>query len=213
MIGKQTINRAKMMTLFDNLDETPYILCGIDEAGRGPIAGPLVLAGVILPKPIDGLADSKKLSAKKREELYLQIVSTAIYHIVVIPNSYIDEYGLSKSLHLGLVDIVYKLGGSGIKFLYDGNTNYGVDGISTLIKADTKVAQVSAASILAKVTRDNIMKHYSKVYPNYNFASHKGYPTKKHKELLQIYGPSPIHRVSFSTVAKRLTTPSLFEEI
>ncbi len=128
MIGKQTINRAKMMTLFDNLDETPYILCGIDEAGRGPIAGPLVLAGVILPKPIDGLADSKKLSAKKREELYLQIVSTAIYHIVVIPNSYIDEYGLSKSLHLGLVDIVYKLGGSGIKFLYDGNTNYGGEG-------------------------------------------------------------------------------------
>lgn len=122
-------------------------LCGIDEAGRGPIAGDLVMAGCILRSNIQGLNDSKKLTAKKREALYELIVQHAQYHVVKFSAAEIDEKGISSCLACGLRDIMRNLQAD--EYLFDGNTTFGVPGLSTMIKADTKVAEVSAASILA----------------------------------------------------------------
>ncbi len=174
-----------------------FSLCGIDEAGRGPLAGPLVVSGVILKKDIDGLQDSKKLSEKRRESLYSQIAESAEYHIVIIDNEYIDENGISSAIKTALNGIIEELGDEGITFLFDGNSSYGIDGLSHMVKADMKIPQVSAASILAKVTRDRIMAEYAKEYPEYGFERHKGYGTKAHIEAIREYGYSPIHRRSF----------------
>jgi len=170
-------------------------LCGIDEAGRGPLAGELVVAGVVLLDDIDGLMDSKKLSAKKREELYSKIVQNSKYHIAVYSASDIDSLGISKCLANALEDIKANL--PKCEYLFDGNSTFGVSDITTMVKADSKVAQVSAASILAKVTRDRMLIEYDKTYPQYGFAKHKGYATKAHYEALWEYGRSPIHRKSF----------------
>ena len=181
-------------------------LCGIDEAGRGPLAGSLVMAGVVLQKPIVGLMDSKKLTAKKREAFYWLIVDSADYHIVSFCAKEVDEYGISKCLQMGLQSIKEALGDAG--YLFDGNTTFGVEGISTMIKADAKVPEVSAASILAKVTRDREIVAQAKVYPDYGFEKHKGYGTKAHIEALVRYGRCPIHRQTFRV--KGLDEPQLF---
>ncbi len=181
------------------------MLCGIDEAGRGPIAGDLVVAGCILKAPIEGLMDSKQLSAKKREELFEKIVASATFHIVKHTPQLIDEMGLSKCIHNSLEAIKKALQAE--RYLFDGNSSFGVNGIETMIKADTKVAEVSAASILAKVTRDRSMIEAAKIYPQYEFEKHKGYITKRHIELIQKYGYCEIHRKSYKVKALQ---PTLF---
>ena len=173
------------------------IICGIDEAGRGPLAGPLVVAGVILDRDIDGLNDSKKLSEKRREELYSKIIDNSRYHISIVDNQYIDENGISSAIQKALKEIMESLKGDDISFLFDGNSVFGIDGLSCMVKADSKIKEVSAASILAKVTRDRIMIDYALKYPKYDFHKHKGYGTKAHIEAIKKYGYSPIHRKSY----------------
>ncbi len=171
------------------------ILCGIDEAGRGSLAGDLVIAGVILTQTVEGLTDSKKISEKKREEFYPKIIENSLYHIVSFSPKQIDKEGLSRCLAIGLESIKRYLNAD--IYLFDGNQTFGVLGINTMVKADTKVAQVSAASILAKVTHDRAIIKASKRYKEYGFEKHKGYGTKRHIEAIKKYGYCNIHRLSF----------------
>ena len=182
------------------------VICGIDEAGRGPIAGPLVMTGVILKKEIEGLRDSKKLTEKKREVLFDEIKDKSIYKIVEVDNKTIDEKGLSFAIHYCLETIVNYLKAD--KYIFDGNSKFGVDILETMIKGDDKVAEISAASILAKVTRDRFMKKMAKIYPNYSFEKHKGYITKLHIEKIKEFGYCDIHRKSYKV--KALNQRSLF---
>ncbi len=171
------------------------LLCGIDEAGRGPLAGSLVMAGVVLKKPIEGLMDSKKLTQKKREALYPLVIENSDYHIVSFSAQEVDEMGISKCLHQGLQSIQKYL--PDVEYLFDGNSTFGVDNITTMVKADDKIVEVSAASILAKVTRDREIVKMAKLYPEYGFEKHKGYGTKVHMEALIKYDRCPIHRKTF----------------
>jgi len=182
------------------------LLCGIDEAGRGPMAGSLVMAGVVLKKPVEGLMDSKKLTEKKREALYPLVIENSQYHIVSFSAQEIDEFGISKCLHQGLLSIQKHL--PNVDYLFDGNSTFGVDNITTMVKADDKIAEVSAASILAKVTRDREIVAQAKLYPEYGFEKHKGYGTKAHMEALIKFDRCPIHRKTFRV--KGLDDPTLF---
>ena len=176
------------------------ILCGIDEAGRGPIAGDLVVAGCIFTEvKIDGLNDSKKISEKKRYKLYDEILPNTLNHIVVISPQDVDEFGISKCMTKALLEIKEHLNAD--SYLFDGNTTFGVAGLETMVKADGKVAEVSAASILAKVTHDRNIIRDSLVYPEYGFEKHKGYGTKFHVEMIKEHGYCPIHRRSFKLKA------------
>lgn len=181
------------------------LFCGIDEAGRGPLAGPLMIAGVILHRPIDGLGDSKKLSEKKRESLYEEILRNSTYHIARFDALMIDELGLSACLAQGLREIMSTIGEA--EYLYDGNSTFGVSGLKTLIKADATVAEVGAASILAKVSRDREMVRLSALYPQYGFEGHKGYGSASHIEAIRQYGYCEIHRKTFKLKALQ---PTLF---
>ena len=172
-------------------------LCGIDEAGRGPLAGPLVVAGVILEKEILGLNDSKVLSEKKREKLFNEIKEKSKYHIVFKSAKEIDDFGISFCLKSSILEIMEKLQEFSNNFLMDGNTNFGIENLQKEIKADAKYKGVSAASILAKVSRDRFMDEISPLYANYNFHKHKGYGTKAHIEAIKEFGRSDIHRFSF----------------
>ncbi len=180
--------------------------CGIDEAGRGPLAGPLYIAGVILHSPIEGLGDSKKLTEKKREALFGKILANTTHHISRFDAAQIDELGISGCLARGLREIMEALGEA--DYLYDGNSTFGVSGLRTLVKADTTVPEVSAASILAKVLRDREMTELSDLYPDYGFADHKGYGTASHVEAIRRYGYWAIHRKTFRLKALQ---PSLVE--
>ncbi|MDR0467225.1 MAG: ribonuclease HII [Campylobacteraceae bacterium] len=182
------------------------MLCGIDEAGRGCLAGPLVVAGCVLENSIEGLNDSKVLSEKQREILYEKIVQNTKYKIVQFSNEDVDKKGLSACLKEAILAIKNHF--NNCEILMDGNTNFGVSGIKTLIKADAKIAEVSAASILAKVTRDRFMVEMDKLYPKYQFAKHKGYGSSLHISLIKKYGTSPIQRLSFKI--KSLNQPTLF---
>ncbi|WP_345970009.1 ribonuclease HII [Sulfurimonas sp. HSL1-6] len=185
--------------------ETAAPLCGIDEAGRGPIAGPLVMAGVILHAPLEGLNDSKKLTEKKREALYARITANAAYHIVRFSAQQIDDDGISACLSKGLKEIMKVLGEA--DYLFDGNSTFGVSGLRTQVKADADVPEVSAASILAKVTRDREMVALADTYPQYGFEKHKGYGSAAHIEAIKTHGYSPVHRRSFRLKALQ---PTLF---
>ena len=187
------------------MDNTIGKLCGIDEAGRGPIAGDLVMAGCILHKSIDGLNDSKKLTEKKREALYKLIIKDSTYHIVKFSAKQIDDDGISLCLKKGLLEILEIIKCK--EYLFDGNSNFGVTGLPTMIKADGKVAEVSAASILAKVTHDRDILIESKKYPEYHFEKHKGYGTALHVEMIKKYGYCDIHRRSYKLKALE---PTLF---
>jgi len=187
------------------MSENKGRLCGIDEAGRGPIAGDLVMAGCILNSFVEGLNDSKKLSEKKRETLYELIVKNSNYHIVKFSPKEIDENGISLCLKKGLQEIMQNLKCE--EYLFDGNSNFGVSGLSTMIKADGKIAEVSAASILAKVTHDRDIIKSAKKYPEYQFEKHKGYGTSLHVEMIKKYGYCDIHRRSYKLKALQ---PTLF---
>ncbi len=159
------------------------------------MAGSLVIAGVVLKNPIEGLMDSKKLTEKRREALYPIVIENSEYHIVSFSAKEIDEMGISKCLQLGLQSIQKHL--TEVEYLFDGNSSFGVENISTMVKADTKVAEVSAASILAKVTHDREMIEMAKKYPEYGFEKHKGYGTKAHIEALIKYDRCEMHRKTF----------------
>ncbi len=180
-------------------------LCGIDEAGRGPIAGALVMAGVILHQDIPELNDSKQLSEKKREKLFPVIIENSDYHIVKFTAQQIDEMGISKCLAAGLESIMQNLNSE--DFLFDGNSTFGVQGLRTMIKADAEIPEVSAASILAKVTRDREMVEFAREFPEYGFEGHKGYGTKAHVDAIKKHGYCNIHRRSFKLKALE---PTLF---
>lgn len=171
------------------------ILCGIDEAGRGPIAGPLCFAGCILTGEVKGLNDSKKLTEKKRETLFDEVMQNSIYHIVWHSAKEIDELGISACIKRSLIEIKSVI--SADRYLFDGNSRFGVDGLETMVKADAQVTEVMAASILAKVSRDRLMMQMDGKYPQYGFASHKGYGTARHIEAIRVHGLSEIHRESF----------------
>jgi ribonuclease HII len=178
-----------------NLNLSNPNICGIDEAGRGALAGPLCVAGAILKSPISGLNDSKKLTAKKREQLYEDIIQNSKHEIVFIDNNFIDDNGLTKSIKTAILQIVSKL--STDYYIMDGNHNFGLNYLSTIVKGDSKVPAISAASILAKVSRDRLMSNLNEKYKKYNFDKHKGYGTKSHIESINKYGYSDIHRLSF----------------
>lgn len=178
------------------------IICGVDEAGRGPLAGPVCAAAVILPEDtvIEGLDDSKKLSEKKRERLYDEITKKATAYCVAYGT--LEEIESVNILEATFIAMNRAIDGLKVKpdfAIIDGNrVPKGIKiPCATLVKGDSKSMSVAAASILAKVTRDRLMLTYDEKYPQYNFKKHKGYGTKEHTELLKQYGPSPIHRLSF----------------
>ena len=181
-------------------------ICGVDEAGRGPLAGPVVVAAVIMTEgiKINGIRDSKKLKPAKREELFKMIVDSAIdYKIEIVDNNVIDEINILKATMLGVERCLTKLSLTDVKVLIDGSYFKLADGreknynYETVIKGDDIIYQISCASILAKVTRDRLMAEYENLYPEYGFASHKGYGTKMHIERLLEYGMCEIHRKTF----------------
>lgn len=185
-------------------DSSNLQICGIDEAGRGALAGELVVAGCVLKDDcLDlGLMDSKKLSEAKREKIFDKLVQRCEYLVVYFRNTIIDEIGLSECLKRAL--IVIKSHFKDYDFIYDGNCNYGVSEINTLIKADAKIPQVSAASIIAKVSRDRQMRHFDAFYPDFGYAKHKGYGTKDHLFALEKFGPNALTRKSFKIKSRNL---------
>jgi ribonuclease HII len=188
-------------TYYDTLVEPSVVVAGIDEAGRGPLAGPVVAAAVILPYglEIEGLNDSKKISEKKREALFEIIKEKAIaYAIASASPEEIDEYNILGATMLAMKRAEEALEIRPELLLIDGNRAKGFDlPVKTVIKGDALVPSISAASILAKVTRDRYCLEMDKKYPEYSFAVHKGYPTKAHREAVLKYGPCPEHRRSF----------------
>lgn len=176
-------------------------VCGCDEAGRGPLCGPVVAAAVILPKDasIEGLNDSKKLTEKKREKLFDVIKSVAVaYAVAEATPEEIDEINILNASMLAMRRAVEALRVKADFALIDGNCSRGFTiPTETVVKGDAKSCSIAAASILAKVTRDRECAKLDKLYPEYNIAKHKGYPTKEHMDAVRKYGPSPIHRKSF----------------
>jgi len=177
-------------------------LAGIDEAGRGPLAGPVVVACVIMPQDsmIEGINDSKKISESKREKLYEIITKEAIsYGVGIIYQEEIDEINILQATKKGLHEAIKSMEIKPNVILVDALTGIDTMGIpyKSIIKGDAKSYSIGAASIVAKVTRDRIMREWDKVYPEYGFAGHKGYGTAKHIAAIKKYGLTPIHRKTF----------------
>lgn len=176
-------------------------ICGVDEAGRGPLAGPVCAAAVILPSDIDipGLNDSKKLTDKKRRELFPVICEKAIaYGIAFADHKEIDEINILQATYLAMERAIKNLAVKPDFALIDGNRakDFGVP-LETVVGGDGRSASIAAASVLAKVTRDDYMLKMAEAYPQYGFEVHKGYGTKAHYVALAEHGPSPIHRMTF----------------
>lgn len=194
--------RLETMREYEHQYENMGVVCGIDEAGRGPLAGPVVAAVAILPKDctILRLNDSKKLSEKCREELFLEIKEKAVaYGIGMASPQLIDDINILQATYEAMRQAVSQLSVKPDIFLNDAVIIPGIpeEKQVKIIKGDAKSVSIAAASILAKVTRDHMMIEYDKIYPEYGFAKHKGYGTKLHNEAILNYGPSPIHRRTF----------------
>jgi ribonuclease HII len=198
---EKELARLEAMKEYEYTYEACSHICGIDEAGRGPLAGPVVAAAVILPKDcqILYLNDSKKLSQQKREFLYEEITKKALaYGIGMASPGRIDEINILRATYEAMSQAVEKLGILPDILLNDAVTIPGIDIMQVpVIKGDAKSVSIAAASILAKVTRDRMMTEYDKIYPQYGFAKHKGYGTALHIEALHKHGPCPIHRRTF----------------
>lgn len=188
--------------------DTEIVVAGVDEAGRGPLAGPVVAAAVILDpyQPIDGLTDSKKLTEKKREALFDEIQCKALaYAIAEASHQEIDAINILQASLLAMVRAVEGLSVQPQHVIVDGHICPNVPmPVKAIIKGDLTEPAISAASILAKVSRDRQMVYYDKLFPVYGFAKHKGYPTKAHFLALETHGITEIHRRSFAPVAQRL---------
>lgn len=193
------------MTMWE-IEEEVYaegytVICGVDEAGRGPLAGPVCAAAVILPRghQIPGLNDSKKLTDKKRRELFPLIKDQAIaYGIGMASHQEIDEINILQATYLAMERAIAQLEGKADMALIDGNRakDFGM-AVRTVVKGDSLSANIAAASVLAKVTRDDLMVEMAKEFPGYGFEVHKGYGTKAHYEALRNMGPCAIHRMTF----------------
>jgi ribonuclease HII len=181
-------------------------IAGVDEAGRGPLAGPVVAAAVVLPAgedPIAGINDSKKLTEKKREALYTEIITRADVGIGIIDEKVIDTINIFQAARLAMKRAVHDLVRMPHYLLIDGNMRIDVALPSqSIIGGDSLSASIAAASIIAKVTRDRLMYELHKKFPQYEFDKHKGYPTKRHIERLGLYGISPVHRLTFGPVRR-----------
>ena len=193
------------MTMWE-IEEQAYaegytVICGVDEAGRGPLAGPVCAAAVILPRghQIPGLNDSKKLTDKKRRELFPLIKEQAIaYGIGMASHEEIDEINILQATYLAMERAIAQLEGKADLALIDGNRarDFGM-AVRTVVKGDSLSANIAAASVLAKVTRDDLMVEMAQEFPGYGFEVHKGYGTKAHYEALRNMGPCAIHRMTF----------------
>jgi ribonuclease HII len=187
-------------------DNNKKYICGVDEAGRGPLAGPVVVSSVIFESHIriDGIRDSKKLTEKKRESLFDKIIENCLeYKIEIIDNKIIDEINILSATMLGMENCITKMQNKDFKLLIDGNyfklrnnlqNNFDYE---TIIEGDDKIFEISCASILAKVTRDRMMREYDKIYQDYLFAKNKGYGTIEHIQRIAQYGLCEIHRRTF----------------
>ena len=190
------------------------IICGVDEAGRGPLAGPVVAAAVILPEEhqISGLNDSKKLTEKNRVKLYKEISDLAQISIGIVSHRIIDKNNILNATYLAMEKAILGLKTKPDLSLIDGyglpNNNIKNEGI---IRGDSKVESISAASIIAKVTRDILMQKINPIFPEFKFAKHKGYGTKYHIEILKKLKATPIHRKSFAPVKNNLPTKKVFK--
>lgn len=207
---EEELERLKNLKKYEeNLyNEGLKYICGIDEAGRGPLAGPVVVGAVVMPKDsmLEFVNDSKKVTIKRRDKLYDEIKDNAIaYGIGIISQEEIDELNIlnatKKGLHMALGEVIEKLKEKPDIIIVDALREIDTFGITyeSIIKGDATCYSISCASILAKVTRDRIMQEWDKIYPEYGFAKHKGYGTKEHIEAIKKYGPCPIHRKSFIT--------------
>ncbi len=176
-------------------------LAGCDEAGRGPLAGPVVAAAVIFPSNfyLEGINDSKKLSHKKREELFPKIMENAIaYSVACISHGKIDQINILNASLLAMKTTVERLKIKPDIILIDGNKSFEYDvPVIPIVKGDSKSFTIAAASIIAKVVRDRIMNRLSEYYPQYSWQKNKGYPTRKHFEAIKIFGETPLHRKTF----------------
>ena len=196
------MNTADLWEIENQYREQGFeLICGVDEAGRGPLAGPVCAAAVILPQGLrlDGLNDSKKLTEKKREQLFPQIREKALAFSVAFADvEEIESLNILNATFLAMNRAIAGLSLMPQLALIDGNRNRGIETESRcIIGGDGKCASIAAASILAKVTRDRLMLELAKEYPQYGFEKHKGYGTKAHYEALRQYGPCPVHRMSF----------------
>ena len=193
--------RLKEMRIYEDKYADYELICGVDEVGRGPLAGPVFTAAVILPKDCEilYLNDSKKLSEKKREELFLEISEKALaIGIGSCTPEEIDELNIKQATRKAMLQAVRNLELEPGLVLVDAETITGLDIRQVpIIKGDAKSVSIAAASIVAKVTRDHLMEEYDKIYPMYGFSSNKGYGSAAHMEALRQFGPCPIHRRSF----------------
>lgn len=202
--NEEKLTRLKQheLEIYQKNPQIQYI-CGIDEAGRGPLAGPVVVGAVIMPKEswIKGVNDSKKIAEKKREVLFEKITEEAVaYGVGIVDPKTIDEINILNATKLALTKAIQELKVKPDLIIVDALKHINTLGIpyESMIKGDEKVYSVSAASIVAKVTRDRIMRQWDEVYPQYGFEHHKGYGTKAHIEAIRTYGLTPIHRRSFT---------------
>ncbi|EQF25890.1 ribonuclease HII [Clostridioides difficile CD160] len=195
--------RLETINIFENegYNKGYLYIGGIDEAGRGPLAGPVVASVVVFKKDtkIEGVNDSKKLSEAKRDELFEVIKREALdYGIGIVNNEEIDEFNILNATYMAMKKAINCLKQAPDYLLVDAATIPGIDiAQNPIVKGDSKSISIAAASILAKVTRDSIMYQYDRVYPEYGFKSHKGYGTKEHYEAIEKHGITPIHRKSF----------------
>lgn len=198
---QERLNELKKIDM-SVFEEGYNYICGIDEAGRGPLAGPVVVAAVVMPKEsrIEGVNDSKKVSEKKRELLYDKILEEAIsYGVGIVDQSEIDRINILNATKAGLTQAVSSLKTKPDMILVDALNGIDTCGIPyrSIIKGDAKSYSIAAASIIAKVTRDRIMRQWDEIYPQYGFEKHKGYGTAAHIAAIKEYGLCPLHRLSF----------------
>ena len=204
-VKEEELERLKNMLLIEEslYDEGYEYICGIDEAGRGPLCGPVVAAAVILPKHgcIEGVNDSKKISEKKREKLYDDIMKGAIAVGIGISDvDVIEKVNILNATKIAMKKAVESLSIKPDYVLIDGNQKIDIDILQeTVVSGDAKSESIASASIIAKVTRDRMLRKFDEMYPEYGFAKHKGYGTKAHIEAIKKYGLTPIHRKSFCT--------------
>lgn len=198
---EKELARLEAMREYEDIYDACAYICGIDEAGRGPLAGPVVAAAAVLPKDcqIFYLNDSKKLSEKKRDLLFDEIKEKAVaYGIGIVSPQVIDEINILQATYEAMRQAISQLNVIPEILLNDAVTIPGVDIMQVpIVKGDAKSVSIAAASILAKVTRDRMMMEYDQIYPEYGFAKHKGYGTAAHIAALKEYGPCPIHRRTF----------------
>ena len=200
---EEEILRQSVLWEYENeLKNKGYnLIAGVDEAGRGPLAGPVYAAAVILKEGavIDGINDSKKLTEKKREELFDKIIENSVaYAISSVDEKVIDEINILNATHMAMNNAVDKLQPKADYVIIDGNSIKNMKTPhETVVKGDAKSISIAAASILAKVSRDRYILEMAKIYPQYGFEKHKGYGTKAHNEAILEHGPSPIHRKTF----------------